>query len=366
MKTEASSQKSEAQIDGVLAVNEARIDGEWVQLAPYGRWDNVVGLQVFREPEAREVVNEFQSLLNTPQRLLGLPWYIGHPDHEPLKQRYKDTRAYGRIKELAARPDGLYGRVKFSADGKKLIEDEAYHGHSVNWAMRKGPDGGWHPFRLKSVGWTNEPQIPVAPITAANEETTDPMKAELIKLLGLAETATDEEIMSAIKALKDKPAAPPAEAAANEAQLRTVKAERDAEKANVVNLTAQLAAEKTLRSNAETAAANERQRSRDLLIERGVREGKILVAEQPSWKTKFDTNFAEAANELSAAKPRLNTASKVAGLGVRNANLNTDRSQQIQDAVNERRAKFPHEPYDQTFAVVKREKPELFAVAGGQ
>ena len=341
--------------DAIQAVNEIKRDGDWVQLAPYGQWPNVVGLQHFREAEAREVVNEFQSVLNTPARLLGLPWYIGHPDHEALKSRYKDTRAYGRIKELKVGTDGLYGRVKFSADGKKLIEDEAFHGHSVNWAMKRGSDNAWHPFRLKSVGWTNEPQIPVAPITAANEEQN--MKRELlIQTLGLAATATDEEITAAINGLKTK-------TAANETQITTLTTELNAEKGKVTTLNTQLSTLNPQLTAAQTEAANERIRSRDLLIAQGVREGKILVGEQDAWKAKFDAKFIEAANELQTAKPKLNTKSKVAGLGSRNANLATERGQQITDAVNERRAKYPNEPYDQSFATVKREKPELFADA---
>lgn len=340
----------------VVAVNELKRDGDWVQLAPFGQWPNVVGLQHFQRPEAQEVVNEFQSVLNTPARLVGLPWYIGHPDHEPLKARYKDTRAYGRIKELQVRDDGLYGRVKFSTDGMKLINEEAFHGHSVIWAMRKGSDGRWHPFRLKSVGWTNEPQIPVAPVTAANEESKTMDRAKLIATLGLAANATDEQIEAAISGLKTKNAA-------NETQITTLTQERDAEKGKVTTLTAQLATANTATTTAQTEAANERVRSRDLLIAQGVRDGKILVAEQDAWKGKFDKNFTEAANELQTAKSKLNTKSKVAGLGTRNANLATERGQQIQDAVNERRAKFPQDPYDQSFAAVKREKPELFTDA---
>lgn len=352
----AANEAQAAITDAITAVNEVKRDGEWVQLAPFGQFPNVVGLQFFQQAEAQEVVNEFQSVLNTPSRLLGLPWYIGHPDHEPLKQRYKDTKAYGRIKELQVRADGLYGRVKFSADGKKLIEDEAFHGHSVNWAMKRGGDNKWHPFRLKSVGWTNEPQIPVAPITAANEQTNTMDRLKLIKKLGLAATATDEEIENAIGALQTK-------TAANETQIGTLTAELATEKGKATTTATQLATVNTQLTAAQTEAANERQRSRDLLIAQGVRDGKILVGEQDAWKTKFDAKFTEAVNELQAAKAKLNLKSKVGGLGTRNANLATERGQQITDAVNERRQKFPNESYDASFATVKREKPELFADA---
>lgn len=154
------------------AVNEAS-KTRWVCLAPYGDWPNAQGLQRFQKPDAVAIVNEFNSLLNTPQRILGAPWYIGHPDHPAFNERYKDTKAYGRIKTLEAREDGLWAGIKFNPDGERLIADEAFHGHSVNWFLKQdaADKRAWRPFRLKSVGFTNEPNIPVSPVTLANEFT---------------------------------------------------------------------------------------------------------------------------------------------------------------------------------------------------
>ncbi len=144
----------------------------WVNLAPYGDWPNVQGVQRFQKSDADNIVNHFNSALNTPQRLLGLPWYVGHPDHPAFANKYADTKAYGRIKKLEARDDGLWAGVKFNNDGETLISNESFHGHSTNWFLKQ--DGAdkkfWRPFKLKSVGFTNEPNIPVDPVTTANEE----------------------------------------------------------------------------------------------------------------------------------------------------------------------------------------------------
>jgi hypothetical protein len=142
----------------------------WVCIAPFGDWPNAQGLQRFHKNDAQQIVNEFNSLLGLPSRILGLPWYVGHPDHPAFNERYKDTRAYGRIKRLEVRGDGLYAGVKFGTDGEKMIADEAYQGHSVNWFLKQdeADKKAWRPFRLKSVGWTNEPNIPVPTLTTAN------------------------------------------------------------------------------------------------------------------------------------------------------------------------------------------------------
>jgi hypothetical protein len=161
-----------------------------VQLAPFGSFPNVQGLQVFHPKDAANITSDI--IANVKMRVgPGLPWYVGHPDHPLHRDKYKDGLAYGRIKALEARSDancpacaafmansqngnepcrehGLFAKVKFNEAGKKLIANEAYDAHSVNWRLRKQKDG-WHPFSLKSVGFTNEPNIPVPAITSANE-----------------------------------------------------------------------------------------------------------------------------------------------------------------------------------------------------
>ncbi len=154
--------------------NAARMDKDgttWQMLSQYGDWPNQSGLQRFAKADAQNIVNDFESIVGlvTGDRVLGLPWYVGHPDHEIFKGKpgHTDTAAKGRIKRMEARDDGLWANVKWNEDGKKLIAAEAFHGHSVNWRMKR--DGGaWRPTSLKSVGFTNDPQIPVPPVTFAN------------------------------------------------------------------------------------------------------------------------------------------------------------------------------------------------------
>lgn len=172
--------------------NEFKADGDdtLVQLSPFGRFPNVQGLQVFNAADAKSISGDF--IANTRMALgLGLPWYVGHPDHPLHKERYRDGAAYGRIKSLEAKHDpncpacaafanskegtvepcrehGLFAKVKFNEKGKKAIANEEFHGHSVNWRLKK-VGNEWHPFSLKSVGFTNEPNIPVPAILSANE-----------------------------------------------------------------------------------------------------------------------------------------------------------------------------------------------------
>ena len=179
-----------------FAVNEVSASGKWCQLSPFGTFPNQVGKQVFGPADGQAVCNEFNSLPNIGAKAIGLPLYVGHPDHPSFAGKYSDSGAKGRFKSLVVRHDpacakcaafaaneynpatspepcsehGLFGLLKLNSEGKSLAANEEYHGLSVNWRMKKQSDGQFHPFSLKSVGLTNEPGIPVPAITAANEK----------------------------------------------------------------------------------------------------------------------------------------------------------------------------------------------------
>jgi hypothetical protein len=329
----------------VVFANEAKLEGDSIMLAPYGDFRHPQGLQRFTREDATHLVNEFNSLLNVPSRMLGLPVYIGHPDHEKFKDVYKDRSAYGRVKKLEAREEGLFANVKWNERGKKLIENEEFSCPSVNWGMVKRSDA-WHPVRLKSIGLTNEPNLPVPAITLANEETKIMDRNKLIKHYGLAADATDEQIEQAM---------------ANERQsLTTAQTTLATEKKARETAETTLANEKTARQTAETNFANERKARAAILIAAGISAGKILPAEKAQWETDFANEFETARTKLESANAKIKTKAKSDGLGQRNSN-GAERQTQIQDFVNERTTKFG-EDYTTAFAKCMKAKPELFVV----
>ena len=323
----AANESAPAECDHISAANELKADADnWVVLAPYGDHDNSVGMQRFRREDADNIVNEFNRLANLPTRLLGLPFYIGHPDHDAFKARYTDTRAYGRIKQLKATDTGLAANIKWSDAGKQLIESEAFHGHSVNWAMRK--EGNvWRPFRLKSVGFTNEPNIPVPPVTAANElpgDSNTMNKTEVLNWLKsqgieLPPEATDDQIKAALMQIGER-----LTSAANEATTA---------KAKVTELTGQLTA-------AITTAANERKERAKLILDTAVTEGRLTAAARPALEAEFanEATFDAAVAKVGALKKALHTQAVSGNLGPRNAEART-KLEQIQAAANERMQK---------------------------
>jgi hypothetical protein len=302
----------------------------WVMLAPYGDFQHSQGIQRFTKEDAEGLCNEFNGLLGLPSRLLGLPWYIGHPDHPKFKDRYPDTKAYGRIKGLQAREEGLFANVKWSAAGEDLIRSEAFHGHSVNWGAVKRA-GVWRPVRIKSVGFTNEPNIPVTPVTLANE-VEESMKQQMLEKLGLPADATDEQILAAVDL-------------ANEAKQRADQAATEKATAEAAKL------------EAETALANERKARIGLLLDGAIAAGKVTAADRSRWETDLEANFEAKAPELANAKPVMKTEATTKNLGQRKEV--SAASDKVVELVNERMAATGEE-WTPAWAAVKREHPALF------
>ena len=121
-------------------------------------------------------------------------------------------------------PPGLYGVFNLTPKGMELVKSRAYRFVSPGWTL--SPDGT--PLALCSVALTNRPNLPVTPVVnnnlpdspenPGNPETTkkgDPEMdiKKLAAALGLPETATEEDVLAAIKAMQDREAQAAAEAA---------------------------------------------------------------------------------------------------------------------------------------------------------
>jgi len=425
---------------GFLFANSfAPDDKGWVQLAPFGDFWNVdkagnKAIQRFGKPEAEAICNEFSSPLRLVTQPLGVPWYVGHPDHPRFKGQpgHTDQSAKGRGKEMQVRHDpncaacagfansgvpcgdhGLFMRVKWNEEGEHLIANEAFHGHSVNWAALPGEmELGvriWRPTRVKSVGFTNEPAIPVKPASLANEapgeeDETEPTNINTMQippwLKVLAGFKADEEVTeeqvqkvlekrfsehAANEAANDDETADRADfekwlhellgtdpAATPRTELKT-KLQKHVENSNALEEVKRREANvstahqkleeahKGLReqlANAETQFANERKIHSEALAERAVREGRITMAQKPAKIEELvgaGENFANVATALSTAPVVVKTTALTANLGGQNTEMLAnvqDRQARWDALMKKREQEFANEGYDARYAAV--------------
>jgi phage I-like protein len=103
------------------------------------------------------------------------------------------------------RADGLYGQVKWSEEGKKMVENGHYKFFSPYWGAeeigRLNSTKLVRPVELVSVGLTNEPNIPVLPLSNTKDKNME-LLATLIALLKLENDANEEKVTNRIKELQ--------------------------------------------------------------------------------------------------------------------------------------------------------------------
>lgn len=179
-----------------MALPEAA-DGQvpdWVQLIPtlQGEIATFDGRGPFRIADAAAVIAASMAL---PRGILIDENHA--TDHAaPIGH---EAPARGWIKEMQARPDGIWGRVEWTKAGRELVADKAYRG--ISPAMTLHADE--KTLRLiPRASLVNLPNL--RGMTALHMESSmDPM-AKMAAALGLAEGASADDILAAIKALKDK------------------------------------------------------------------------------------------------------------------------------------------------------------------
>ena len=159
-------------------------------------------------------------------------------------------------------------------------------------------------------------------------------KAELIKILGLGEDATDEQIMTAIKA--------GAQAVEELATERTKAEAAEAEKAQA----------ETEKDEAKAELANERAARCDRFLDQAIAEGRISVAGRPAWAKRLKDDFAAGSVALANERPP-KTASAVAQTPGKQTKVD------LVALANERMAKHPGMTYPAAFAAVMKEHPEV-------
>jgi len=173
----------------------------------------------------------------------------------------KPSDAMAWAVDIREEADGLWTRWEFTPPGRELWEGGVLVRRSPVLALERISGRRFRPVRLDSVAMTNAPHFDLSPLAAARaaEEDPhtkgDPKMKRLLALLGLPETATEDEAATALQALIDKTAE--AEQAKREAEQAKEEAEQAKEEAEQTAETAQAAARK-LRCDAFIAAHRDR------------------------------------------------------------------------------------------------------------
>ena len=190
---------------------------------------------VLDEKSTDKIMEAFRAAVSTP----GYPGILVDQDHFSCDTD-KPTTALAWAKEIRRAEDGsLWTRWEFTAKGKELYDGKMLVNRSPVMLLEevegwRGMGKAFTPYALESIGMTNKPYFKdLSPLAAARDKQNqerENMDNDILTALGLSAEATKDDVLSAIKSLKDKEAAATAtatdatkKAETAEAQCRTLK-----------------------------------------------------------------------------------------------------------------------------------------------
>ena len=190
-----------------------------VQLSPFGEFTLHDGGK--RNGTVQHCSKAAFEALVANWKAAGSPDVLVDVDHASASGGSTEAAAWA--KNLRVEDDGLCADFELTPRGRELVEGRSYRFVSPGWTLSK--DGT--PLALCSVALTNRPNLPVKPMVNASAEAggrdpddpnsrKDNPEMDIKKIaaaLGLPETATEEEVLAAVKAMQDREAQAAAEAA---------------------------------------------------------------------------------------------------------------------------------------------------------
>lgn len=152
-------------------------------------------VQRFDAESAKRMKKQFHGLVANAKRTLGdaprRPVYEGHPDVPGMQGIYTDRAAKGWIEGITLQADGAQFHVKWNPTGAQLIANGEFAYYSPFWEVEGIAGNVVRPVSLRSIGLTNNPNIPVPAIAndQSSESETEPMKLNpaILALLALSE-----------------------------------------------------------------------------------------------------------------------------------------------------------------------------------
>lgn len=356
---------------------------------PYDR-DGYKGLQRLNQTVAQKLCEFWNAVLERdPRGLAGVPIYVGHPDYVNGDAKAasdflrSEPGSVGWITAINAGADALELSVDWTPEGAELVNSKAYRFFSPYFLSGQPyKENGVNIFELRfvcSAGITNKPNWPMPPMVNADtlfggealEGKMNELLNRLLALINKDDVKTEDEVFDFVAKLIESA----------KALRESVDAKWKAEDAAYVAtanscdinalVNAYLAATDsriaTINSSAELVPGlqkqlqDSRKAHATLLVNSAVADGRLLqdhAAKKIVDLVNAGDEFGSRVAELNSLPPLMKTKSETDGSAER-AHGVVERRSAISDLVNSKMA--GGQPYDNAFAAVRKERPDLFA-----
>lgn len=195
--------------------NRSGADAGWYHLVPKGEFPHPESglVQVLDDAAITAMVNRFRADAAAPN-FAGLLIDQEHWSYEPERS----SEAFGWLKELQNRADGIWGRIEWTDLGRQALDAKRYKFTSPVWLPNQVERLGnkrVRPLRLDSAGLTNNPNlrgmVPLTNRAGAEPADNKPTKKEesrcmksVAAALGLSAEASEEAILAGVTALQNR------------------------------------------------------------------------------------------------------------------------------------------------------------------
>jgi len=332
---------------------ELPADG-WFQIIPRGTFpwrpdpDAAAIDQLVDEEACNSILNRFKE--DTAKINFG--GILVDYDHFSLDTD-KSSEAAGWIMDLQNRADGIYAQIRWAGDGEAKVKSGAYRYVSPVWNRGDCQKVGaaLRPLRLSCVALTNDPNMKgikplsnrsqepapadtgkATPDGSGNEESSMDYKAQLLSLLGLPATATDDDITTGCSQSKES-----AKNRATEVELLTNRA-----------------------TSAESKLAGIEKTALEAQVEKDLNEHAGVIVNRAEWKTRLMADREGTLKLLQGVvKPGQKVLNRAAGTPEArqqdDADKDSEQARKIRNRAMDIQAKNPRKQFSACWAEAEKE-----------
>ena len=286
---------------------------EWIHLLPAPA-DGLVKTADQRGPYRLERA-ELQAIIDRSfQRAPQIEIDVNHATYLAAKNGGRSD-AVGWIVEMQAREDGIWGRVDWTPEGRRLVAERAYR--AVSPVLMS--DRSMTVRSIANASLVNRPNLPG--LARLNQEGAMPLRETLAGKLGLEEDATDDDVVAAIDARMGEGAQTaelqsqmgeigvvlglPKDAAAKDvlAAARTVKTGSGKEGELIASLQSEVA---DLSTELETLKGDGAKARAEAFVDGAIRDGRYGVAPRRDLYVSMHMEDAKRTEDLIGGLPKVN------------------------------------------------------------
>lgn len=164
---------------------------EWIHLTPVGRIETFDGRGPYLIEDPQAVIEASFAPRGDLEIDINHASFVAAP-------RGEEAPAQGWIKEMAVRPDGIWGRVEWTPEGRRRVAGREYR--RISPVFLPDRPGGARVVAIANASLVNRQNLRGIAALNFQEDGMKPLNERLAELFGLGTTASEDDVFAAASA----------------------------------------------------------------------------------------------------------------------------------------------------------------------